>query len=275
MRQNIGEPEIVKEYFKYYKVKNAALKSKVVDLSYHSWVYPTFLAPLWNLFMHNDFEYRPPRNPKVDSYIDTIFSIEYSKGSTYLPLQCLPLNPKNLGQVFDNLQNWSGNGKSYGGANAFNFILTELIDNIYEHSEFNNACVLAQCYPNKRFAEISVFDDGISIPRSFENWGISFKSDSDAIYKAINGFSTKDDGRGRGLSSTIDMYVNGGGAEVLGVSRNGILYKKKSEPAKLYNTELMNTTNYILNSEYIPFEGTLFSVRLPYPSPNINAHYYY
>lgn len=270
------DPEILREYRKFCTVRNLALKSGVVDLSNYSWVYPTFLVPLCNLFLNYELEYKKPRNHNVDNYIDTVVSTEYSNGSTYLPLQDLPKNHTKLGEVISNLQEWCDNGENYGGANAFNFILNELIDNIYEHSYFNHAFVLAQSYPTKGFSEISIFDDGISIPGSFNKHGIPFRSDADAISMAINGTSTKSKRRGYGINSSMRMYIEGGRAEVLWVSRNGIFYKKKSEPAKLYNAEYMNTSNSISDNEHShTLEGTLFSVRLPYPASKIEAHLYY
>ena len=242
MRRNSEYPAILREYCKFCKVQNVALKSNVVDLRSYSWVYPTFLVPLWNLFMNNEIEYKPPRNHSVDSYIDTVFSTGNSKVSTYVPLQCLPKNHNDLGDVISNLQAWCNNGENYGGPNAFNFVIDELIDNIYEHSYFNNACVMAQSYHMKGFSEISIFDDGISIPGSFKYHGIECRSDAYAISRAINGISTKSQTRGYGLNCSTDMYVDGVGAEVLIVSGNGIFYKKKGELVKLYNTEIMNTS---------------------------------
>ena len=67
---------------KLFPSYSLVLISKVVDLSNHSWVYPTFLVPLWNLFNNNELEYKQPRNHTVDNYIDTVMSTEYSKGST-------------------------------------------------------------------------------------------------------------------------------------------------------------------------------------------------
>lgn len=276
MRPNLDDPEILKEYFKFCRVRNSALKSKVVDLSNHNWIYPTFLVPLCNLIISSELDYKHPKNSAANNYINTVISTEYSKGSTYIPLQFLPKNHTRAGDIISNLQEWCDNGEHYGGPNAFNFILGELIDNIYEHSSFNRAFVIAQNYPKKGFSEITIFDDGISIPGAYENCGIGFKSDSDAISMAINGISTKDKDRGHGLNSSTDMYINGGNAEVMIASRSGIFYKKKGYTAKLYNTELMNMSDIPSSKEYIPpLEGTLFSVRLPSPAPKIEAHLYY
>ncbi len=282
MRKKSEYPELLWEYFKFSKVGNIALKSKIVNISNHNWIYPTFLVPLCNLIINNDFEYIPPSNFNAKNYINTVITTEYSGKSTYVPLQFLPYNYKEFGSVISNLQEWCDNGKNYGGLGAFTFLFNELIDNIYQHSDFKNAYVIAQSYPNKNFSEVCIFDDGISIPKSFENYNISFRSDAHAISRAINGLSTKDEGRGYGLNNSIDMYTKGGNAEFLIVSRNGIFYKKHREPVKLYNTEIMNTTNDILNNgyatfdkEYIPpLEGTLISMRIPYPIPKIETQLY-
>jgi hypothetical protein len=270
MRLDSEYPEILNEYLKYCRVRNSALKSKVVDLSNHNWVYPTFLVPLCNLIFSSDLEYKSPRNFAADNYINTVLSTEYINGSTYIPLQWLPQNPMMSGDIICN------NGEHYGGPNAFNFLLSELIDNIYQHSFFDTALVIAQTYPKKGFSEITIFDNGVSIPASFENNGIGSPSDPKAIWMAINGISTKDKDRGRGLNSSVDMYINGGDAEILIASRGGIFYKKKGNPAKLYNTELMNMSDNTLKKECVPqLMGTLFSVRVPYPASKIPAHLYY
>ena len=270
MRQDLVYPDILEEYFKFCKVRNSALKSKVVNLSQYNWMYPTFITPLWGLLTNNDLACKMPRNKKVYNYFYLVLTAGYSKGATYIPLQYLPKNSNDFKYILSNLQEWCNNGENYGGANAFNFVLEELMDNIYQHSDFNNACVLAQNYPSKQFAEISIFDDGISIPGCFESAGISYESDAHAIHQAIKGVSTKHEDRGRGLNDSIDMYTRGAKAEALIVSRNGIFYKKHREPVKLYNTQLMSTTSDItkkgyelLDKNYVPsLEGTLISLRI-------------
>lgn len=283
MKRKSEYPKLLLEYFKYCKVRNLALKSDIVDLSKYRWIYPIFLVPLCNLMITNDFAFIPPLNSNAKNYIETVITTEYSSKSTYVPLQPLPINYKESGSVLSNLQEWCDQGKYYGGLTAFSYLFSELIDNIYQHSEFDHAYVIAQSYPRKGFSEVCIFDDGISIPKSFENHNIMFKSDAYAISRAINGYSTKEDNRGNGLNSTIDMYTKDGNAEALIVSRNGIFYKKNRLPAKLYNTELMNnkddiiTADYaIFNDDYVPpLEGTLISIRMPYPTAKIEAQLYY
>ena len=122
---------------------------------------------------------------------------------------------------------------------------------------------MAQKYINKRFVEISILDDGISIPGCFEKHDASFSDDCIAIASAINGKSTKDDGRGFGLGSSVKLYVGGLGGELLLVSRNGALYKNR-------DTELSYNTGIAYQ-----LHGTLISVRVPYPVLQINNMYDY
>lgn len=69
------------------------------------------------------------------------------------------------------------------------FIFHELIGNIYDHSEFNNAYIMGKSHFD--YYEFSFIDDGISIPISLKDNGHVFKNDSQAIVNAINGLSTK------------------------------------------------------------------------------------
>ena len=88
----------------------------------------------------------------------------------------------------------------------FYFLIRELIGNIYEYSGFSNASMMAQIYKQKRFVEITILDDGISIPGCFEKHGNVISSDSDAIISAINGkisTKTEDEPRGFGLQKGL------------------------------------------------------------------------
>ena len=257
-------PEIVQEYMKFYKIREKSKRTNIIDLSSCSWFYPTSLLPLANFLRDNisSMEYiSPPDN--VSNYISIITKRNFLEGSTYVPITNLPKNKSQTKDVINNLQTIYKNGEDYGGANCFNYLLGELIDNVYEHSEFSTAYVMAQKYINKRFVEISILDDGISIPGCFEKHDAPFSDDYIAIASAINGKSTKDDARGFGLGSSVKLYVDGLGGELLLVSRNGVLYKNKDKEL-VYNTESAHQLH-----------GTLISIRVPYPVPQIGNMYDY
>lgn len=256
-------PEMLKEYIKYCTIRDNALNSNTINLSQHYWFYPSCLLPLANFLNDNinSMNYIPPPY-SVAKYIETITNCSYLRGSTYMPILYLPQKHSQLSELTNKLEEFHNNGVNYGGRDAFNYLISELIDNIYEHSNFNKASVMAQKYETKGFVEISIYDDGMSIPTCFEEHDLSFSHDSYAIKNALNGISTKGDGRGYGLGTTANLYVNGIGGELMIISRNGALYKKADDEI-LYNLQ----NSYKLN-------GTLITIRVPYPASKVNIFKY-
>ena len=255
-------PILLQEYLKFCEIRQKFKKFNLIDLSPYGWFYPTCLLPLGKLLKKkiNSTKYIPPIY-NVEHYISIIMGTTRSRESTYVPIMYLPEDERDARDIISKLQILYGNGKDYGGINAFNFLIDELIDNIYTHSDFSVASVMAQRYEKKGFVEISIFDDGISIPGCFEKHGIIL-DDCTAVIKAVNGLSTKSKTRGFGLNSTTNIYVNGLSGELLLVSRNGALYKNQKEE-KLFNL----TSGYDLS-------GTLISIRVPYPVPEVDIHAY-
>lgn len=89
-------------------------------------------------------------------------------------------------------------------SDAFSLIVSELVDNIYEHSDFKTAYVFAQKYPKIGKLEICFVDDGITIPGSFQKIELIYEKQEHykAIHDALNGLSSKKIvGRGTGLTN--------------------------------------------------------------------------
>ena len=131
------------------------------------------------------------------------------------------------------------------------FIFHELIANIYDHSKFENAYVMGK--KDSDFYEFAFLDDGITIPSSLKKLNYPIKNDCDAIIKAINGLSSKNDlgyiERGTGLNNTINIVTSGGDGEVLIVSGCALVH--------------ITTENIIVRE--IPqdcINGTLVSLRM-------------
>lgn len=98
--------------------------------------------------------------------------------------------------------------------------------NIYDHSKFSDGCISGRLIDDKY--DFIIVDNGISIKNSFKNAGYSFENDCDALIKAINGLSTKNDlgyiERGTGLNNTANIIVNGFDGEFMLISGNALLY---------------------------------------------------
>ena len=115
-----------------------------------------------------------------------------------------------------------------------------------------------------------IADNGISIRNSFKNAGYPFENDCDALIKAVNGLSTKNDlgyiERGTGLNNTINIIVNGINGEFLLISCNALLYINSEKiisqkiPQKYSNgtiihfrvelTSKIDMYNYLIQIEY-------------------------
>ena len=134
--------------------------------------------------------------------------------------------------------------------NVFKFVMHEVIDNIFEHSQFTQAFALAKSCVN--IADYCFLDNGISIQNSFENKNFNFKNDSDAILKAINGKSIKQVSgyieRGYGLNNIVSLLTLNNNGSVLIASRRGIVY---IDNKKVYLKELLKKS----------IEGTIICLR--------------
>lgn len=145
----------------------------------------------------------------------------------------------------------------YAGYFAMRIIISELVNNVYDHSRFGNDFLQSYIFSNidekTEKLDICVIDDGVSIPGLFEISNVDFDNDCWAIEKAIGVFSTVSDSqfeRGNGLWTIIRLVAEGNGGELLLVSRKGCLHICGE-----------NYRYYLLGDEHI-FNGTLVCVRL-------------
>lgn len=156
-----------------------------------------------------------------------------------------------LTKYMDNLDD------SYGGYFSLRTVISELLNNVYDHSRMENddvqSYILSNHYPNHNKLDVCVIDDGLSIPRLFEKSGVTFSNDCQAIEKAIGIFSTISDDayeRGNGLWTVIRLIAEGNNGELLIISRCGCLHICGE-----------NYKYYLLNEKHM-FKGTLVCARL-------------
>ena len=145
----------------------------------------------------------------------------------------------------------------YGSYFALRIIIAELTNNVFDHSKMLNiplqSYIYSKTYESLNKLDVCVIDDGFSIPRLFEEYGVRFSNDCEAIEKAIGTFSTISDDqfeRGNGLWTIIRLVCEGNNGELLIISRAGCLHICGE-----------NYKYYLLGDAHI-FNGTLVSVRL-------------
>jgi len=95
---------------------------------------------------------------------------------------------------------------------AIGYFLSELTNNIADHSECSHGMIFAQTYPTKGYIDIIISDNGIGVLKSYLKSDIfNPANEPEAIEMAVNGNSTKDDSisRGFGLRTSRSMIVKG------------------------------------------------------------------
>lgn len=251
-----------REYLKFCQLRNNAITTGKMDLSSIDWFYPTTLLPL-GIFIKekHDIFIIPPTEPKVLNYYNIITKGggANSPGRSYIPIVQIPPNEKQRENMLEPLYSVEKNHVS--ARNAFIYVISELADNVYQHSRFSTGYIMAQKYAN--FTEVGIIDNGISIPGSFENAGFEF-SDVEALSEAINGLSTKLDmkeERGAGLRTSLRLLTEGLKGECLIISRGGKLIAKEEK------------TFYNMDNNYI-FNGTFICARVPVPYSEVKIYDY-
>ncbi|MGH9877773.1 MAG: hypothetical protein ACREBU_14655 [Nitrososphaera sp.] len=258
-------PPLVFQYNKYCNCRDKFRKTGRIDLRRESFFPPTFSLPLALLLMENLAAPKDmPLSEGAKSYFHTIFTmkVEDRRTKTYIPLVRLPSNVKEASSVLQSVYEVQKDDRSaFGGEIAFKYVVAELVDNIYEHSKFKLAFVMAQRYPRLGYLELAFLDNGITIQGNYREHGMKFKP-WEAIVEALNGRSTKSQERGWGLMTSIRIFREGLGGRILIVSGGGALYLDSS-----------NTFQYKLRRD-LHMKGTLISMRVPYPSRVVDIYKY-
>jgi hypothetical protein len=186
-------------------------------------------------------------------------------GGTYLPVVRLPSKSGASAGAIARLEDLSRTTRLFANnPDAYHYLLSELIDNIYQHSGASNAFVMAQFYPKSGLMEASVIDDGITIRGSLER-GIAAQyeptQEFQAILDALNGESAKSRvERGFGLGTSVGIVTALGG-EALVVSGRGAVISEGEGRLTAYPLD---------EGQNLP--GTLVSIRLSEGDKKINIY---
>jgi len=241
------------------------------DFSEVSWIPPCCIILLSNKVFELKqkgikFEYISSREDKVTEHMKRLgFPLGTDiDGSSYYPITHVikdNYNSKKLGQeigfLMDNIIE-----KIPNNINGISYILSELSDNIEDHSEYDCASIMAQYFPTKKEVEIIVFDNGLTIPGVFSKNKINFSNDVKAIEKALSGeistpkIAQNEVGRGYGLRTCKALSTEDFKGEIYVFSRKGLVISK-------HNNE--HETNILED----PLEGTLICVKIKLPNKEI------
>lgn len=258
---------LIDDYKKFCEYRENYAACGKLDLSSERFIFPTTLLPIYNLIIRNNPKVIPPVDRDVSKYLEIVtngsrYRIAERMKKSYLPVVTLPEEKAQADTILNRLNEMHNNGEEFGGEQAFNYLLGEIVDNIYEHSEFGTSIVMAQIYPSYEFMDVSFFDNGITINGSFSNHNMRRESDVQAIEDAVNGTSTKSQERGYGLNTVTRIFTEGMNGQILVISgEGGIEYYEDA------------VRKFPLEKPY-ELLGTLVTVRAPYPSSGVDIYDY-
>lgn len=138
------KPKQLSNFLEFCKYKESALKTNKLDLSHCNWVFPSTLLPL-GVFIKNNpsIGYFAPTNDTVANYVSLMIGRCTSQSEcSFIPIAELPKNQEDTSKLLEKIYRLQNNGEEYGGEGAFKYLINELTDNIYQHSEFKNAFVM-------------------------------------------------------------------------------------------------------------------------------------
>lgn len=112
---------------------------------------------------------------------------------------------------------------------GISYLISEITDNVIEHSGINRGWLSAQYYPNMEYIDICILDTGVGILQSYRSNGFyQVTNHQEAIENAINGLSTKygEIDRGYGLWTSKKIALNGLNGSFLLMSGNRVHFNK-------------------------------------------------
>lgn len=220
-----------------------------IDINNCRFLPPTLMLPLISLSENYGKKIGEHNDKRLNDYKNSVLGYIENKETT-LPMERIKNDTSEIitTRLYDLLN------KPEWGENIFKFISFELLQNVYDHSDYDDGFVLAQTYHNAGWIDICFMDNGNGITGSYEKVGYTFKNNCYDILEAINGHSSKtasfnDYPRGTGLNNTINLIINGIGGEVLIASGIGLIDIHKN----------------FLSMKNIPknyIKGTMISIRL-------------
>lgn len=141
------------------------------------------------------------------------------------------------------------------------YIVEECVDNIIEHSESERGYIFGQFYPKKKFLDICIADNGITLLGSYRKMPSNvYTDDLSAMQAANRGISTKNlsaaENRGFGIVTSKKMLIDG---------LNGYYVMLSGSALHLKNRKV---DKYLLLPAHIKWQGTIIAIRIPYVDNN-------
>ena len=270
---NFDDVSLFQQLRNIYKIfKGNVMDERLLfDMRSTTWIVPLLVLPITSYIRDTQSEYELPRNQNVREYLEVIGfpdgissleQIENRVGSSYIPICVLykynqdreDLQSKFIEMVYKVLK------PTQGVKDGIAYPISELVDNIFDHSKVNEGWVFAQHYPTKGYVDLCIVDRGRGIANSYKEEKNMLVDDKSAIKMALQGESTKPEkSRGFGIISSKCIVCDCLDGEFVLISGSAALYSSKQHEAI-----------YILNDFYL--KGVIVSFRICEPNGPINIY---
>jgi anti-sigma regulatory factor (Ser/Thr protein kinase) len=226
-----------------------------IDLSKIRFVNPLFIlsvSSLSELLIKKgvNLKIKSTSNPDCASYLEKIFfpngikpdilpdwenALSQYRGKSYLPIinfssdkntEPSTIREKLISKINSLIKENLKLDESY--VTAVSYLISEITDNIIEHSGEKRGWLMVQYYPYPEYLDICIIDTGKTILGSYKDHGFEgMDTDSLALESALKGISTKDQERGTGLRSSNAISSMGLGGDFALFSGNAIFFRNK------------------------------------------------
>jgi hypothetical protein len=150
------------------------------------------------------------------------------------------------------------------GSNVCALLISEMTDNINEHSNAKNAFIFSQYWRGNDSCAICLADDGIGFYKSLTKADKRVKDDLDAVKKVINDcLSAKGYLRGTGIRNTIKLLSN--------KELNGFFCVLSGKAGYFIDSK---GREHFLNLQNINWNGTLIYMGFKKPQSKFNIYDY-
>lgn len=246
-------------------------------------VTPLFILPL---LVYVSGSKKRIRYQFTNSYLDTIqfgsggikpeeleFSalhhlLEKYSAKTYIPIIDFPTDQKYIrerNEILSAAENLLSNQiRLQPNITAgLKYLIEESVDNIIEHSDSKRGYIFGQSYPSKKYMDICIADNGITLLGSYCKMEGNKITDHLSAMKAANfGISTKNltgaENRGYGIRTSKKMLVDGLSGNYVMLSGNALYLKSKT------------IERFMVLPDIATWQGTIVAMRLPYVNASFN-----
>lgn len=129
--------------------------------------------------------------------------------------------------------------------------ISELVTNIFEHSQQNLGYIFGQIYPKKDYLDICIVDRGRGLQKTYEEEKGLIVSEQDSIKEVMSGNSVKlDKERGYGVRTSRNIVCDGLDGHFVLISGSVALISRKNQ-------------NQIVNLDGFYWQGVIIAYRIP------------